>query len=143
MDLDDATLWWLATAALVLAELASGTFYLLMLALGTMAGALAAHAGLGFTAQLVVAALLGSAATVALWHQRRRRGTALSRDRNLHLDVGERVRVEHWDADGQALVRYRGASWQARHVGPGVPTPGEHLIRAVEGNRLLLERIAA
>jgi membrane protein implicated in regulation of membrane protease activity len=141
MDPSDVTLWWLATAALVLAELASGTFYLLMLALGAMAGALVAHAGLGATTQLVAAALVGSA-TVGLWHFRRRRALPQARNPDLHLDIGEHVQVERWDAQGQALVRYRGAAWQARHVGPGAPAPGEHRIRAIEGNRLLLERIA-
>jgi membrane protein implicated in regulation of membrane protease activity len=141
MDPSDATLWWLATAALVLAELASGTFYLLMLALGAMAGALAAHAGMGLTTQLLAAALVGSA-TVGLWHLRGRRGPPQARDQNLHLDIGEHVQVERWDAQGQAQVRYRGAAWQARHVGPGSPVPGEHRIRAIDGNRLLLERIA-
>jgi hypothetical protein len=45
MDLSASTLWWLATGALVVLELTSGTFYLLMLALGAAAGALAAHLG--------------------------------------------------------------------------------------------------
>ena len=34
MDLSSPTLWWLLAGALVAAELATGTFYLLMLALG-------------------------------------------------------------------------------------------------------------
>ena len=140
MDPSDATLWWLATAALVLAELATGTFYLLMLAVGAGAGALMAHAGMGAALLLVVAALVGSG-TVGLWHLRRRRRLPQARDQSLHLDIGEHVQVERWDAQGQALVRYRGASWQARHVGPGAPAPGEHRIRAIDGNRLLLERI--
>ncbi len=141
MDPSDVTLWWLATAALVLAELASGTFYLLMLALGAMAGALAAHAGMSLALQLLAAALVGSG-TVGLWHLRRRRSLPQARDQNLHLDIGEHVQVEHWDAQGQAQVRYRGTAWQARHVGPGSPVPGEHRIRAIDGNRLLLERVA-
>ena len=41
-----ATFWWLAAGGLVIAELLSGSFYLLMLALGTAAGAVAAQAGL-------------------------------------------------------------------------------------------------
>ena len=45
MDLDAPSLWWLTVGALVAAELATGTFYLLMLALGAAAGAMAAHAG--------------------------------------------------------------------------------------------------
>ena len=41
-----AVLWWIATAVLVLAELTTGTFYLLMVSLGLAGGALAAQAGL-------------------------------------------------------------------------------------------------
>lgn len=139
LNLDASTLWWLAAAALVLAELASGTIYLLMLAPGAAAGALAAHAGASTSVQLLAAALVGGSATL-LWHRRRRRA-APAHDRRLHLDVGERVQVDHWDAAGEARVRHRGSSWPARHAGPGRPLPGAHRIRAVEGNRLLLERL--
>ena len=61
----DATVWWLATGLVVLLELFTGTFYLLMLAVGLAAGALAAHVQLGLSGQLVVAALVG-ATTVSL-----------------------------------------------------------------------------
>ena len=44
MDWSLATWWWIAAGVLVAAELASGTFYLLMLALGAGAGG---SAGLG------------------------------------------------------------------------------------------------
>ena len=37
MDWSHATWWWVATGVLVAAELATGTFYLLMLAIGTAA----------------------------------------------------------------------------------------------------------
>ena len=56
MDLSASTLWWLVAGALVAVELATGTFYLLMLSLGCVAGALAAHAGLSDTPQMVTAA---------------------------------------------------------------------------------------
>ena len=39
MDWSASTGWWLAAGVLVAAELATGTFYLLMLALGAAAGA--------------------------------------------------------------------------------------------------------
>ena len=67
MDLSQATEWWIAAGVLVAAELATGTFYLLMLALGCVAGALGAHAGFTSTAQLVIGAAVGAGAT-ALWH---------------------------------------------------------------------------
>ncbi len=143
MDWSAATLWWIAAGVLVAAELASGTFYLLMLALGSAAGAVAAHAGLGLTGQMAVAAVLGGGAVVA-WYLRRRGqplGLPAATNPDVNLDVGSRVQVEHWQADGHARVHYRGASWQARHAGSGQPAAGEHVIRAVDGNLLLLERV--
>ena len=138
-----ATWWWIATGVLVAAELATGTFYLLMLAIGTAAAAIAAHLAVPFSGQLVVAALFGGGA-VALWHVKRSRepkAPPVQENRDVNLDIGERVRVPHWDADGTSRVTYRGAAWSARWAGSGTPQPGEHVIRAVDGNRLLLDRI--
>ena len=62
MDLSASTWWWIITGVAVAAELATGTFVLLMLAIGLAAGAIAAHLGLGVTGQLVTAAVVGAAA---------------------------------------------------------------------------------
>lgn len=141
MDWSAATWWWIASGVLVGAELATGTFYLLMIALGAAAAALAAHAGLGFSAQLLVGALLGSGAVV-VWHLRqgKRPGVTPGANRDLNLDIGSRVHVSAWNADGTARVEYRGAAWTARYAGSDVPQAGEHVIRAVEGSELLLGR---
>jgi membrane protein implicated in regulation of membrane protease activity len=48
--------------------------------------------------------------------------------------------VPVWNADGTARVAYRGATWSVRHQGAGPPAPGEHVIVAVQGNELLLQR---
>ncbi len=138
MDWNAATWWWLAAGGLVAAELASGTFYLLMLALGAAAGALAAHAGVGLTAQWVIAALLGAGATAA-WHvQRARAPRSAPADRNpdVNLDIGQAVRVDAWNPDGSARVQYRGAAWSVRFAGSGVPAPGEHVIVSISGSQL-------
>ena len=58
---------------------------------------------------------------------------------NVNLDIGQSLEVAHWRADGTAEVRYRGAAWQARFVGTGMPAVGRHVIRAVEGSCLLVE----
>ena len=63
----ESTIWWLLAGGAVAIELATGTFYLLMLSAGLMAGALAAHLGLPLTGQIITAALVGGGA-VALWH---------------------------------------------------------------------------
>jgi membrane protein implicated in regulation of membrane protease activity len=133
------TPWWIAAGALVALELATGTFYLLMLALGGAAGALSAHLGLSPALQIVSAALVGGLA-VLLWHQRRARQPQAPSASNpdVNLDVGQQVQVAQWQADGRTTVRYRGADWQARFGGSGSPAPGLHTIRAVEGSCLVL-----
>ena len=60
----DSTLWWLLTGAAVAVELLTGTFYLLMLAIGLGAAALAVHAGASMAVQLALAALVGGGAVV-------------------------------------------------------------------------------
>ncbi len=137
-----STLWWLVTGLVVAAELLTGTFYLLMLALGLAAGALAAHAGASTPVQLVVAALAGGGA-VAAWYlvRRRRPGDPSARaQRSVNLDVGETVHVEAWSADGTATVKYRGASWTAIHRPGATPEPGAHRVVELVGSRLLVEK---
>jgi len=138
LDWNAPVLWWLAAGVLVAAELATGTFYLLMLALGCAAGALAAHVGLGSTAQVVSAALLGAAFTAG-WHFKRARSPRSApseRNRDVNIDIGQTLHVEAWGADGTARVPYRGAAWSVRFEGTGTPAPGEHVIVAVQGNQL-------
>src|SRR3990167_5029064 len=98
MDLSATTVWWVAAGIAVAAELATGTFYLLMFALGLAAGAVAGHLGMGTTGQIVVAAGVAAAAT-ALWHFKRARqprSAPSERNRDVNLDIGERVQVEAW-----------------------------------------------
>ncbi len=142
MSLETPMTWWLLAGVLVAAELASGTFYLLMLALGCAAGALAAHLGQTPTFQMATAALVGIAATM-LWHVKRSReprAAAVESNRDVNLDVGERVHVAAWAANGETEVQYRGSNWQASFRGEGRPYTGEHIIVAVHSNRLVLER---
>lgn len=140
MEWSASTLWWIAAGILVAVELATGTFYLLMMALGLAAAALAAHAGLSGTAQLVTAALVGGGATAA-WHFKRYRmprSAPIERNRDAQLDVGQTVRVEAWTPDRTTTVQYRGAAWQARLADGEPAAAGMHRVAAVEANRLVL-----
>jgi membrane protein implicated in regulation of membrane protease activity len=138
----DSTLWWLMAGAAVAVELLTGTFYLLMLGIGLVAGAVAAHAGATVPTQLVLAALVGGGA-VAGWHvlHRRRPGAAPGTSTNLDFDAGEHVHVDAWSADNTTSVRYRGTVWTAV---PAAGTPqgtGAHRVRQVDGSRLVVEKI--
>jgi membrane protein implicated in regulation of membrane protease activity len=137
--------WWVIAGVLIAAELATGTFYLLSLAVGCAAGAIAAHVGLGSIAQTVVAAVVGGGSVFALFLKRRRRPreAPAASNRDVNLDIGNTVEVDHWDVHGPSHtthVTYRGANWAARYEGTGRPSAGEHVIQALDGNVLILGR---
>ncbi len=139
----DSTLWWLAAGILVAAELTTGTFYLLMLALGLGAGAVAAHVGLAATPQVVIAAGVGAAAVLAwhFWRPRSAAGQDAGTNPDVNLDVGETVQVESWLPDGSTHIKYRGAQWQAVPREGGTRATGAHRIVEVRGSQLILEKI--
>ena len=139
----ESTVWWLLAGAAVAVELVTGTFYLLMLAIGLAAGAIAAHAGAAIALQLVIAAVVGGGAVTA-WHLLRGRRPAdlpASANPDVNLDVGETVVVDTWLPDGTAHVRYRGATWTVAHAPGAVPSAGAHRVREVVGSRLIVEKI--
>ena len=135
----DSTLWWLLAGGAVAAELLTGTFYLLMFAIGMAAAALAAHAGASTSAQLVVAGLVGGGA-VAGWHLWRRRQPGAA-GTNMDFDAGETVHVDAWSAENTSQVRYRGAIWTAVPAGGTPQGTGAHRVSRVDGSRLVLEKI--
>ena len=139
--MEASTIWWLAAGAVVVAELLTGTFYLLMVALGLVAAALAAHLGLASALQIVSAAIVGGGAVVACYLVRKKRpGDPSARaDRSANMDVGETILIESWSPDGTTTVKYRGAQWTAIHR-PGVtPSTGMHRVAELVGNRLLVD----
>ncbi len=141
--MDESTLWWLLAGGTIGIELMLGTFYLLLVALGLAAAAIAAHVGLALPAQIITAALVGGGSVVA-WYfiKKRRPGDPSPRaDRSVNLDVGEIVQIAHWNPDGTASVQYRGAAWTAIHR-PGInPSAGAHRVAELVGNRLLVDPI--
>jgi len=140
MDMSISTLWWILAGVAVAAELTTGTFYLLMVALGLAAGAIATHLGAPPPLQIVTAAVVGAGAT-ALWHWKRSRdpkSAPVQKNRDVNLDIGERVQVATWAPDGTARVLYRGSTWTARLQPGAVAAPGPHRVAAVEGNWLVL-----
>lgn len=144
MDLAASTLWWLATGAAVLAELITGTFYLLMVALGLAAAAIAAHLGAPQWLQFLVAAIVGSASVLALYARHKRRGETgprVTANSDVNPDIGSTVNVESWNADGTATVRYRGANWTAIARSGDARSTGMHRIAEVVGSRLVVDKI--
>jgi membrane protein implicated in regulation of membrane protease activity len=132
--------WWIAAGVLIVMELVTGTFYLLMIALGFIAGGLAHWAGASLDIELALAALVALAAVVILRRSKfgswKRRDDA-SRDAGVNLDIGETLEVSEWH-DGRARTMYRGAQWDVE-LAPG-ETEGArwYRIAALDGNRLVV-----
>ncbi|MDR5731780.1 MULTISPECIES: NfeD family protein [Caballeronia] len=132
-------IWWIAAGVLIVTELFTGTFYLLMIALGLLAGGIAFAVGLALHVQLGVAALVALVAVVLLRRSRfgswKRRDA--SRDTAVNLDIGATVEVAQWH-DRRARAMYRGAEWDVE-LAPG-ESEGARLycITALEGSRLVV-----
>ena len=138
----NSTLWWLAAGGLVALELITGTFYLLMISLGLIAGALAAHAGLPLPGQWVFAAVVGGGSVLA-WRAFKRAqapGAPAQANPDVNMDVGELVEVDHWEENGTCGVKYRGAHWDAALQEGQAAVPGTYVIAQVVGSRLILKK---
>lgn len=141
----ESTIWWLLAGTAIGVELVTGTFYLLMLAVGLSAAAVAAHVGAPLTLQIVVAAVVG-AGTVLVWRrykQANRAGAHYKANRDVNMDIGETVNVEAWGQDGTSTVRYRGANWAVSSVQGDVLATGPHRIVEVIGSRLVVRKLWA
>jgi len=128
-------LWWILAAVLVGAELLTGTLYLLAIGIAFALGGAAAFAGASGPVQLLVAGTLSVAGTMIAHRWRIRRGAPAPQ---AGLDIGGRVHVEAWHADGTARVVYRGTHWDG--VAASADTPRERTMYIVDtrGSTLVL-----
>lgn len=133
-------LWWLVAVVLVIAEILSGTFYLLAIAFGLAAAGLAAFFGVGWVGQATVAVLLclASVAGIFRWKQQ---GTKSPEQANLAYDIGQNVRVVQWLDDCHARVSYRGAEWDAELAKNTSPDSARQTwrIKEIVGSQLIIE----
>ena len=139
----DSSIWWVLTGLAVAVELMTGTFYLLMFAVGLAAAAVAAHMGLNVTAQLVIAAAIGGGAVIA-WHFLRGKkmvGKNAEFNSDVNMDIGQIVHVDAWQADGTANIKYRGASWTVQLQEGSASGAGNYSIEQVIGSRLVVKKL--
>lgn len=138
MDYD--LMWLIAGFVLVIVELVTGSFYLLVLGVGAFAGALVAYFKLGFWMQAMAAAMVTIAGV--MWVRTRPRD--LEDAPMASLDVGQLASFESWSnqAAGSARVRYRDTQWDAKIEGDaGSPVHGDPFyILSVEGSTLRITR---
>lgn len=113
----DYLIWLIAGLVLVIIEVMTGTFYLLVLGIAAFAGALAAYFGAGLLAQVACTGILAAIGLFAVHRRHQSRPGNAGHDRS--LDLGQAVTLESWQDQSSKRVRvkYRGASWDAELVG--------------------------
>ena len=133
--MDHAIVWAVGGLVLVIVELLTGTFYLLMLGIAAFGAALAAWLGLEFPAQAIVAAVVSAVGCYGV-HAYKAKNRA---QQMAPIDAGMPASFESWLDVGARLarVRYRGASWEARVEGLEAIEPGAMLyVLDTDGNTL-------
>jgi membrane protein implicated in regulation of membrane protease activity len=127
--------WAIVGLVLVITELLTGTFYLLMLGIAAFGAALAAWLGVEFGTQAIVFLVVAAIGCYGV-HVYRARNSA---QQMAPIDAGMPASFESWIDAGARLarVRYRGASWDARVEGADAVEPGATLVvLAADGNTL-------
>lgn len=132
--------WWMAAVLLVIAEILSGTFYLIAIAFGLAAAGVAAYLGIGWEGQAAVAALLCTVSVAAIYRWRQGQGNT-HEQANLAYDIGQTVQAVRWSDERHARVSYRGAEWDAELATTATPDAARQSwrIREVVGSRLIIE----
>lgn len=95
----DWMIWFALAGILVAAEIFTGTFYLLMIAVGFCAGGIAAVAGVPFYGQFIAAGISGGVVTLALRNSRlfKKHRVHPQRNPSVLLDIGQTVEVRQWE----------------------------------------------
>ena len=137
--MNDWVLWLVMAGVLVVFEMFTGTFYLLMIAVGLGFGAIAALAGMSVPMQTIMAAVVGLVATGVLHRSRFGHPARHSpaRDPNMNIDIGQRLNVDEWQG-GHARVMYRGALWDVELGQGAIAEAGSFKIVEIQGSRLIV-----
>lgn len=127
--------WFLLALILLGLEMASGTFYLLVLAIAMIVGGITALLSDSLSWQLTLCALTMIFGTLIL---RRWKAAKVNDSASTSLDIGQPVQILTWHENGSARVLYRGAEWDAELETSDMPRDGMFYIKAVHGSTLVL-----
>jgi membrane protein implicated in regulation of membrane protease activity len=133
--MEEDLFWAILGLTLVIVELLTGTFYLLMLGIAAFGAALAAWLGQGIGVQAIVAAVISGCGCYGVHVYRAKNATR----QMAQVDAGQPASFENWVDQGarRARVRYRGASWDALVEGEMAVESGTPLyVVSTHGNTL-------
>jgi membrane protein implicated in regulation of membrane protease activity len=127
--------WFLLALILLGLEMATGTFYLLVISIAMAAGGTVAFRGGSLIWQLVLCALTVIAGVFILRYWK---SGQVTKPASASLDIGQPVQVLKWHESGSARVFYRGAEWDAEPESADIPREAPLYIAAIRGSSLVL-----
>jgi membrane protein implicated in regulation of membrane protease activity len=130
--MSDWLMWLLLGGALCVAELFSGTFYLLLLGMAAFAAAGGAWVGLPGSIQFALAALVSLAGLPLVRRATRRRAPPAG-----NYDSGQEIELA--EVNGQLQGLYSGSFWRVHEVSGQALRAGDRVrIVRVDGSRLIV-----
>ena len=128
---------WLVLGVLfMLAEISSGSLYLLAIGIAFIYPAIGDLMGAGTDTQLSAlgAGTVVHVLAVMIW----RKSRPASPSATVPSGVGETVEVIEWIDECSARVKHRGKIWEADKVRAEMPNASHGIIKSVQGSRLII-----
>ena len=133
--------WLLASASLIIAEIFTLSFYLLLAGIGALVASGLAATGFGTATQILSATIVTLTGFFLIHKYKPQHKHPDSRTNpDLNMDIGTTVRILSVAPDGKLSVRLRGARWDAKLDGNGVPDlNADYIISKIDGSTLILQ----
>lgn len=138
-------IWFVIAGICLVAELFSGTFYLLIIGIALGLAGLAGLLVTSFLIQLVIVLIASMVGLMIVRNSRLKSNKNKSfTDMDLTLDIGQKIVVDQWHKEGHSYLseaKYRGANWQISYEGDVPAVPGTYQITGINGNVLQVKMI--
>ena len=134
--------WLIIAGILLIAEMLSGTFYLLMLAIAAVCAWFVLLAGADFLTQTIFFLICAAILTVLTRRYRYRLNARNRPNLAENLDAGQIITVHEW-IEGIGHTHYRGTQWAVQLEHPDEQTlhDGSYRIVRLDGTQIRVERL--
>lgn len=132
--------WFIVSAFLAVAEIFTGSLYLILASAGAAGAALLSLLDAPVWSQILAASFITLVGWALLRKFRPQNKFPLFQSNpDINMDIGAKVRIDTISVDGVITVRYRGTTWGARMVnGLAAQLDKEYEIKQIDGSTLIL-----
>ncbi|PIS11518.1 MAG: hypothetical protein COT73_03525 [Bdellovibrio sp. CG10_big_fil_rev_8_21_14_0_10_47_8] len=140
MAIDLVTLWIIAGICLLIGEMLTSGFFLIFIAFGCFAAALASSLGASHLVQGLSCAIVSIVGGLTLRRPIQKR---FLKSISLSADIGKEIHVDQAiSPHQQTRITYQGTSWLATNLGSEALKQGDRVvIVGIDGNVLLIRKI--